>query len=89
MLLWCRAYTKAAINAPHITSTPFWVVNQMNKGMKRRLPRAASEEILNVRLNASQVVTVSKPTTDEMPNKDPKLVATPLPPLKPKNTGYK
>jgi len=63
--------------------------NRRYKGISMNVASAASEERLNVRLMASQLSKANAPTDKSKPSRAPKAVATPFPPRKSKNTGYK
>jgi len=65
------------------------VVNQTNRGASRKAVNAASEEILDSLATSNQVIAVSRQASHDQPSSTPKPVAMPLPPLKPKNTGYR
>ena len=73
ILLRCRQKTRAPITAPQTIISVERVSIQRNKGSSTMLPSAASEEIRNVRLRASQLAMTSNPASHESPNTLPML----------------
>ena len=56
-------------------------------GVTAAATKAASEDFLNLNAINAQTSTTQKVAQKDMPSSTPNAVATPLPPLKPKNTG--
>lgn len=63
------------------------VKNQARTGDRVDAINADNEEILLSLYTDSQIAINAKPSHQLKPNSTPTDVATPLPPLKPKNTG--